>query len=506
MITDKYVLESLEKLSESGRPTEQIESYVQAVCRSIRQGKYYRISLPFEQVKKCKDEPLALNYIAILCYYVLTNECLLQLPTAYEAVRYFKSVRSSHHYQLLYSLQTAPERLWRSLPGIPKCILASDLKSRLIQCEQYANHYTESLGRLMVEFRAGDQLPPGERLQHKLNSLSQFLNVDFTDILEILKATKKSTKGIGSAATTTAAGVAPIKPPSFATRYWPVALLGLCYGPTSMLALWQSRETIKRFFKENVIDFVRGLIINWVYTPIKQVWATVRHDDDSSIAVMSQGTLSSESSSLTRMIVHFMQENTSQPLNEELLVSQVEKGDLTEFLKIYETQLEHPVRNIASGGLIRSLLIQLQKTKVDGSLALNGIDRMLQSQQLVFGVVALSPALLIIYTLSTSAYRLCKVGKLWSYESQHKEVLNRSLNNAERLLNYDEVEIVESYWNQGLLAIEVTTVYQMGLTLVPRSMWKEWTTDVAELTDPRLSLTSRLNVIYRIYHTYAKYF
>ncbi|GAV49004.1 hypothetical protein ZYGR_0N04090 [Zygosaccharomyces rouxii] len=506
MITDKYVLESLDKLSQRGSPSEQLESYIQTVSRSIQQGKYRRISLPIKTLKEIKEDSLTVNYVAILCYYVLTNECLLQLPRAYEAVRYFKSAQSSQRNQLLYSLQTAPERLWKSLPGLPKHPIKSDLLSRLTQCEDFANRYTESLGRLMVEFRAGDQLPPKEELQRRLNALSQFLQLDSVNIVEILQTTEKLTEGIGSATTAVTRNVPPVKPPSFVTRYWPAAFLALCYGPTSLMALWQSRETIKRFVQENVIDFVRGLIINWVYTPLRQVWATVRHDDDSSIAVMSQGTLSSESSSLTRMIVHFMQENTSQPLNEEQLVSQVEKGDLTQFLKIYETQLEHPVRNIASGALIRSLLIQIQKTKVDGSLALNGIDRMLQSQQLVFGVVALSPALVIIYTLTTSAYRLCKIGRLWSYESQHKEILSRSLNNAERLLNYDGVEAEESYWNQGLLAIEVTTVYQMGLTLLPRNMRKEWTRDVAELTDPKLSLRSRLNVVYRIYHTYSKYF
>lgn len=502
MITDRYVLESLNALSQSGPPNEKLEPCIQTVSQSIRQGKYRRISLSSKILRGIKKEPLTIHYVALLCYYILTNECLLQLPQSYEAVRYFKSVQSSQRNELLYSLQTAPARLWTSLPGLPKSLLKSDLQKRLTESEDFANHYTESLGRLIVEFRSGDRLQLRDGLERKLRALSQFLQLASTDIVDILEMTNKMVGGIG----VVSGGPLLVKPPNFVTRYWPAAFLALCYGPTSLMAIWRSREMIKQFLQENVVEFTRGLIINWVYIPLKQVWATVRHDDDSSIAVMSQGTLSSESSSLTRMIVHFMQENTSQSLNEEQLVSQVEKGDLTQFLKIYETQLEHPVRNIASGALIRSLLIQIQKTKVDGSLALNGIDRMLQSQQLVFGVVALSPALLIIYTLATSAYRLCKIGKLWSYQSQHKEILRKSLNNAERLLNYDQVEAEETHWNQGLLAIEVTTVHQMGLTLIPRNSWEEWTRDVAELTDAKLGLNNRLHVVYRIYHTYAKYF
>ena len=37
------------------------------------------------------------------------------------------------------------------------------------------------------------------------------------------------------------------------------------------------------------------------------------------------------------------------------------------------------------GDLIRALLIQVQKTKVDVELAVSGIDALLKSQELVFG-------------------------------------------------------------------------------------------------------------------------
>lgn len=37
------------------------------------------------------------------------------------------------------------------------------------------------------------------------------------------------------------------------------------------------------------------------------------------------------------------------------------------------------------GDLVRALLIQVQKTKVDVELAVSGIDALLKSQELVFG-------------------------------------------------------------------------------------------------------------------------
>jgi hypothetical protein len=41
------------------------------------------------------------------------------------------------------------------------------------------------------------------------------------------------------------------------------------------------------------------------------------------------------------------------------------------------------------GDLVRALLIQIQKTKVDVEVAISGIDTLLKSQELVFGWVQL---------------------------------------------------------------------------------------------------------------------
>lgn len=44
----------------------------------------------------------------------------------------------------------------------------------------------------------------------------------------------------------------------------------------------------------------------------------------------------------------------------------------------------------------RSLLIQVQKVKVDVALAMDGIEKMLKSQQLTFGFVGVAPSMLIL--------------------------------------------------------------------------------------------------------------
>lgn len=50
-----------------------------------------------------------------------------------------------------------------------------------------------------------------------------------------------------------------------------------------------------------------------------------------------------------------------------------------------------------TGSLIRSLLIQIQKVKVDIAVAMRGVDQLLKSQQLLFGAIGIAPAMAITY-------------------------------------------------------------------------------------------------------------
>lgn len=504
------------------------------------------------------------QYVMLICYYSLSNQCLSFLPAAYDTQRYYQEVTDSRMKSLLYSIQTSPAKLlnvgrqlyfrlgkmnelkhtdnisidrlkklgsevfdelrpqfnrvlmvrnlqlvglpiksrkWASiLLELPRAMIRDDLHSKNTNVSEITNEYTTKLGRLINDFQKHQKQRDAEDVS-KLNALKRFLELPSESTLyDVAQYTKDFQTKVRTIV---------VKKPGKVTRYWPSALLLLTYGPASVIYLWESRHRVMQFLQENVVDFAKGLLYNWVYIPLKHVWSTVRHDEDSSIAVMSKGTLDSEMNSLTRMIVSFVNENSGTRIDDNVLIQQVEHGDLTRFMEIYETQLKHPIKNIVSGELVRSLLIQVQKTKVDGSLALDGIDKMLQSQQLVFGVVAISPALLIIYTATVCLFRLIKVGSLWSNIQQYKDRLSYSLNNLERLLNYSGTQQKDSsqrYLNQGLMTIEVCTVAKLGSTLVPKARLSEWLRDIEEIADSKLDEQAKLKVVDRIYHVYGKYF
>lgn len=179
--------------------------------------------------------------------------------------------------------------------------------------------------------------------------------------------------------------------PSRTVRYWLPAV-----------ALLLSSSTLLRIFVNRKADIITWVCelgstlvdfwYNWVVEPVKKVIGTIRHDEGSEIAIMSKESLEGDRASLERMVVDFARDNpstsTGGPLTEtELAIirDKVREGDLTPVLRAYEKDLRKPFVGTVRGDLVRALLIQIQKTKVDVEVAMGGIDALLKSQELVFG-------------------------------------------------------------------------------------------------------------------------
>ncbi|KAN0066216.1 Nuclear control of ATPase protein 2 [Thecaphora frezii] len=147
-------------------------------------------------------------------------------------------------------------------------------------------------------------------------------------------------------------------------------------------------------------ETVRGLLVGWVWEPCMELLDTVRHggDEERGGVLMSRESLASDVESLQRMVSSFAQEKCGLRGEElEAVAMRVRQGDLTPVLRVYEEELRTPLKSAVSGTLVRSLLIQIQKAKVDLETAMSGIDRLLKSQQLLFGAVGVAPALGVVY-------------------------------------------------------------------------------------------------------------
>lgn len=179
--------------------------------------------------------------------------------------------------------------------------------------------------------------------------------------------------------------------PSRLIRYWLLGMV-LFLSSSTLFRIFVNRKaeiiTWVRDFGATTIDFWN----NWVVEPLKKVVGTIRHDKDSEIAIMSKESLQGDRASLERMVVDFAKDNpntsSGAPLTEAQIGevrAKVREGDLTPVLRAYEKDLRKPFVGTIRGDLIRALLIQVQKTKVDVEVAVGGIDNLLKSQELVFG-------------------------------------------------------------------------------------------------------------------------
>ena len=189
------------------------------------------------------------------------------------------------------------------------------------------------------------------------------------------------------------------RPPRL-VRYWLPLGIALVSSSTVLRVLVNRKADILTWIREfgaTVLDFWS----NWIVEPVRKIIGTIRHDEASEVSIMSKRSLEGDRASLERMVVDFAVDNPEgQNLNESQIVEmrlQVKEGDLTSVLKAYEKDLQKPFIGAVRGNLVRALLIQIQKTKVDVEVAMGGIDSLLKSQELVFGFVGLTPGVLVCF-------------------------------------------------------------------------------------------------------------
>ncbi|CZR63919.1 related to NCA2 protein [Phialocephala subalpina] len=301
--------------------------------------------------------------------------------------------------------------------------------------------------------------------------------------------------------------------PSRLVRYW---------LPASLLLL--SSSTLLRIFvnrRAEIIEWIRDFgatardfWFNWVIEPVKKVIGTIRHDKDSEVAIMSKESLKGDRDSLERMVVDFAIDNPQTAVGvgnlSEAQISEirmkVKEGDLTPVLRAYEKDLRQPFMGTVRGDLVRTLLIQVQKTKVDVEVAISGIDALLKSQELVFGFVGLTPGVLVC----VAAFRY--LGGVFGNrrglkQGQKAGQTVRVLRNIDRILTLatPTQNNLLSYKDHGLLLCEVHVLRKRAHRLFPGEIEREFLEDVADLCNINSGIQAQLKVLERIRWGYAKW-
>lgn len=300
--------------------------------------------------------------------------------------------------------------------------------------------------------------------------------------------------------------------PPLLVRYWLPGVIGIISSTTILQILVNRKAEIIEW----VTDFgvtVRDFWFNWVVEPTRKIVQTIRHDDKSEIAIMSRDSLRADRESLERMVVDFATDKpqfvgNSSTLTEAQVMeiqSKVAEGDVTPVLRAFEKDLRSPFMGAVRGDLVRSLLIQVQKTKVDLEVAMTGIDSLLKSQELVFGFVGLTPGVLVsigIYRYLSSIFG----GRSGRNQSRKSARAVRNLRNIDRILAeaHPTESNVLSYKDHGLLLCEVHILRGLATKLMPKEIEREFLEDLDDLANIK-GIQVQTRALERIRWAYARW-
>ncbi|CDM26702.1 hypothetical protein CBS147339_8698 [Penicillium roqueforti] len=294
--------------------------------------------------------------------------------------------------------------------------------------------------------------------------------------------------------------------PSCIVRYWLPVSAALLSGSASMRFLANRQEEIIQWIVDigsTTVDFWG----NWVVHPVRKLIGTIRHDEKSEIAIMSKNSLLADRASLERMVVDFVRDRPDLyqgvVADTTTIINSVKEGDLTPVLKAYERDLRSPFVGTVRGDLVRALLIQIQKTKVDVEIAISGIDALLKSQELVFGFVGLTPGILVSFaTMRWLGGLLGSRRGLRKGKQRHE--LRRGLRNVARILTSSAVlsNGTVAYKDAGQLICEAEALLQHVKMISGSMQYEEFREDIQDLLNVQNGVDKQLRVIERMRWAY----
>ncbi|PKI82582.1 Nca2p [Malassezia vespertilionis] len=249
--------------------------------------------------------------------------------------------------------------------------------------------------------------------------------------------------------------------PSTLTRIWPMLLLYplVSAGITRYVthhwdSLWAQVGALG--------ETVRGLVVGWVWEPAMQILDTLRAGQAERRMIISRDSLQADQRSLERMVAGLAQDKLRLDTpGIQAVVRRVQDGDLTEVMELYEKSIRAPFRALMQGNLVRTLLIQVQKAKVDLEIALSGIDWLLRSQELLIGFLGLAPAIGLVYMLGRQVFATVHT-LLWGGETYRAK---RTLRLA-RIQAWEALRRLDKIVSERASAVAAQPALQYGYLLL----------------------------------------
>ncbi|RPD62206.1 NCA2-domain-containing protein [Lentinus tigrinus ALCF2SS1-7] len=310
--------------------------------------------------------------------------------------------------------------------------------------------------------------------------------------------------------------------PSRLTLVWPQLVLLPPLVLYAIRSAYASRASLEEFVQD-AVDTAKGFWEDWILAPLRDIVHTVRAGRDEGVIVTKE-SLRADLDSLERMTLALAQEKLNYaPPQLQALSRQVQTGDLTAVMQIYEEDIKSPLKSAVQGTLLRSLFIQVQKAKVDINQALAGIDKLLKSQELTFAFVGVAPALAIVYGFVGYLRNVWSGGRgrgRYGGKAKRSSVW-LTMRRLERLLvaqpashhhrshpvpSMQKTVVTVSPLTSGLVLLSVTHLRQYAETTLPANsrLREGFLEDVADLEDPSLGRLEKLRVLDRMWRSWGE--
>lgn len=465
------------------------------------------------------------RYCVILAAHHFANLIISKNLICKNQLRYWGSIKISRYSQTIYGIQTMPVRAWRLLSFGVKTSRAQNINTASGFLDAGRKTVATVLGSLNSNFIVRSlrlrilKVPLGfidAEARAKMDTINAQLDVQYEQLGRILNSLPvdrdvvirvlglPADASIDSVLAAVQAYVrddseyASTAPPGFVARYWPVLLLLAHYGPSTITSAWTNRREIAEWVRLNFVDTVVGFWRNWVVKPVGDMLAILRDDD--ALTITSKESLRSDLDSLERMVTDFMKDN-NMPVDPPLVHSAVAQGDLTMMMSQYEHDIRTPYRLIVKGLLVRSMLIQIQKTKVDGLIAITGIDRLLKSQQLLFGILLVLPSLFILYQANRALHEDTLTPDMVSRRTDCLKCLNHIAELVNQEIPSDKLVL------DGKLFMEIVNLVLLSRDVIPKKLKSEWMHDLNELTVASTDSFERASrIVNRVWNMYSPFF
>ena len=413
-----------------------------------------------------------------------------------KAVNSIKAAIHKVSPSMMLEKQLGPINMISAVYHIPYSVAAKDVRRNRRDIRHRMDRYARTIGELL------NTVP-----QENPQSITE-INIDkllgaAESILDITKKDESASKRINNVLRQLVefekeSDTKNTAPPGFYTRWWPGLALAINFGPAAAFKAYHNWRDILQWFQLNFVETVVGFWNNWVIKPISNMMSVLRHDDGSDLSITTKESLQSDLDLLERMVVDYVvdyEKKDGAQVQQEIHHA-ITNGNLTMLMLRYEQDLRSPFKAVIKGSLVRALLIQIQKTKVDGAVAISGIDKLLKSQQLVFGVVSISPSLVILYQ-AYQALRRMRSRPVRLHGKQVNILCLKLLNSIEKWLRSTK----DSELINGHVFLEVIRLLLWTDNVIPHQLQEEWRRDLHEL-----ALGGGRDTMDRVWRMYEPYF